>query len=132
MLWMVIIMMIEQMESKQLKNNKKEIFSKLRECIFEKDNSYKHINEVKISLLKSSNIVDEIKTLKVIELDDLESFLSYINYDYFLIFKFNDDYYFCDTELAPTLNIFSMLKLVDYKQYLRKDKIRKIDENSNF
>ena len=71
------------MESKQLKNNKKEIFSKLRECIFEKDNSYKHINEVKISLLKSSNIVDEIKTLKVIELDDLESFLSYINYDYF-------------------------------------------------
>lgn len=112
----------------ELKQNKKEIFSELRECIYEKEHN---INEVKISNLKTPNIVDEIRTLKVIEIDNLESSLLYTNYDYFLIFKHKDDYYFCDTELTPNLNIFSMLKLVDYKQYLRKDKIRKIDENYN-
>jgi len=103
--------------------SKKEVFSELRNVINGK------LNEVKISLLKNPQIIDEIKTLRVIELDSLESFLSYVNYDYFLMFKFNDDYYFCDTELVPTYNIQSMIKITDFNQIFRKDKINKINEN---
>jgi hypothetical protein len=106
---------------------KKEIFSELR--------NQPHLvsgglNEVKISLFKNPQIIEEIKTLRVIELDNLESFLSYVNYDYFLMFKFNEDYYFCDTELVPTYNTQSMTKIVDFNQIFRKDKINKINENS--
>jgi hypothetical protein len=108
----------------------KEVFFELREHIFLKD-VYKHINEVKISSLSNPNIVDEIKTLNVIKLDNLESFSSYINYDYFLIFKFKDDYYFCDTELFPSLGIFSLVKIVDYNLYLRKDKMKNLNKKSN-
>ena len=106
--------------------NKKEIFSEFRnQTYFANDK----LNEVKISLLKNPQIIEEIKTLRVIELDNLESFLSYVNYDYFLIFKFNDDYYFCDTELVPTYNMQSMTKIIDFNQIFRKDKINKINEN---
>ena len=104
--------------------DKKEIFSELRNVINGR------LNEVKISLLKNPQLVDEIKTLRVIELNSLESFLSYVNYDYFLMFKFNDDYYFCDTELVPTYNIKSMVKIIDFNYIFRKDKINKINENS--
>jgi hypothetical protein len=109
-------------------HNKKEIFSELREQLYLKDVT-NHINEVKISYLKNSNIINEIKTLQVIDLDNLESFLSYVNYDHFLMFKFEDDYYFCDTELTPSLGINSLLKILDFNQHLRKDKIKKLNTN---
>lgn len=110
----------------QQKNNKKEIFSPLRDCIYLKD-TYKHINDVKISSFDDSFLIDEIKTLKVIELDNLESFTFYLNYDHFLIFKFENDYYFCDTELTPILGVYSMIKISDYSLYLRKDKLKNIN-----
>jgi hypothetical protein len=109
-------------------HNKKEIFSELREQLYLKDVN-NNINEVKISCLKNSNIINEIKTLQVIDLDNLESFLSYVNYDHFLMFKFEYDYYFCDTELTPSLGINSLLKIIDFNQHLRKDKIQKININ---
>jgi len=107
-------------------NNKKEIFSELSDQIYLKD-IFDHINEVKISSLKNINIVEEIKVLQIIELDSLNSFLSYVNYDHYLMFKFKDDFYFCDTELVPLLGIYSLIKIVDLNQYLRKDKISKIN-----
>jgi len=103
--------------------NNKETFSELRDKLF------KQIKDVKISSLTNINILETIKTLKVIELDNLESFLSYVNYDHYLIFKFNDDYYFCDTELVFSLNSNCMIKIIDFNQILRKDKINKINEN---
>lgn len=121
------IMMIELMIVNN-QHNKKEIFSELREQLYLKDVT-NHINEVKISYLKNSNIINEIKTLQVIDLDNLESFLSYVNYDHFLMFKFEDDYYFCDTELTPSLGINSLLKILDFNQHLRKDKIKKLNTN---
>lgn len=127
MQWMDIIMMIELMIVNN-QHNKKEIFSELREQLYLKDVT-NHINEVKISYLKNSNIINEIKTLQVIDLDNLESFLSYVNYDHFLMFKFEDDYYFCDTELTPSLGINSLLKILDFNQHLRKDKIKKLNTN---
>lgn len=127
MQWMDTIMMIELMIVNN-QHNKKEIFSELREQLYLKDVT-NHINEVKISYLKNSNIINEIKTLQVIDLDNLESFLSYVNYDHFLMFKFEDDYYFCDTELTPSLGINSLLKILDFNQHLRKDKIKKLNTN---
>ena len=111
-------------------NNKKEIFSELRDFIYLNANTY--IKEVKISCLKNIYIIEEIRNLKVIELDNLEDFIQYTNYDHFLIFKFQDDYYFCDTQFAPLLNTRSMIKISDFNQHLRKDKIKKIDENSTY
>lgn len=125
MQWMDIIMMIGLMiVNKQ--HNKKEIFSELRDQLYLIDTGG-DINEVKISSLKNSNIINEIKTLQVIELDNLESFLSYVNYDHFLMFKFENDYYFCDTELTPSLQQYSLLKISDFNQHLRKDKIDKLN-----
>jgi hypothetical protein len=106
--------------------NKKDIFSEFRNEF----RNHGNLNEVKISLFKNPQIIEEIKSLRVIELNNLESFLSYVNYDYFLMFKINDDYYFCDTELVPTHNIYSMTKITDFNQLFRKDKINKINENS--
>jgi len=108
--------------------NKKDVFSELRDCIMQKDVN-NNINEVKISSLLNPNIVDEIKTLKIIKLENLESFISYANYDYFLIFKFNDEYYYCDTELVPSLGVFSMIKILDFNLYLRKDKMENLIKN---
>lgn len=108
--------------------NKKEIFSEFRRNLY-----FNTTNELKLSLLKSKNkdeIINELKTLKVIELNSLESFESFVNYDHFLMFKFDDCYYFCDTELVPGLKLESMIKISDFNQYLRKDKIKKLDEKS--
>ncbi len=69
MQWMDTIMMIELMIVNN-QHNKKEIFSELREQLYLKDVT-NHINEVKISYLKNSNIINEIKTLQVIDLDNL-------------------------------------------------------------
>lgn len=115
------ITMIEQQNSYK---NKKEIFSELRDKLFQQE------NDVKLSVLKNINVLETIKTLQVIELDNLKSFLSYINYDHFLIFKFNNEYYFCDTALVSS-NLNSMIKIIDFNQHLRKDKMKKINENSN-
>jgi len=115
-------------------NKKKEIFSELRDKIYEYGTSYineAQINEIKISSLKNKKIIDEIRALKVIELDSLKGFFSYVNYDHFLIFKFNDEFYFCDTELAYSLREESMIKISDFNFYLRKDKMKKIDIKSN-
>ena len=110
--------------------NKKEVFSELRNMIFRRDTFE---NGIKLSSLKNSNIINEVKTLKVIELDDLDSFRSYESYDNYLMFKHKDDYYFCDTQLIPGLENESLIKIVDYKQYLRKDKMKKIqDENTTY
>ena len=103
-------------------SNKKEIFSELRDQMFFKP------SEVRISSFKNPKIIEEIKTLKVIELDNLASFISYVNYDHFLIFKFNNEFYFCDTELVSSLNTHCMLKITDFNQHLRKDKMRKIQQ----
>ena len=117
-------------------NNKKEIFSEFRDQIFDKQALFSkifdksEIGEVKISSLKNDKILEEIKILKVIELDSLEDFYSYVNYDHFLIFKFNNEYYFCDTEFAPSLGLGCMIKIIDFNLYLRKDKMKKIDKFS--
>ena len=103
-------------------NNKKQIFSELRGILFEQ------LDNVRLSSLKNKKIIDEIKTLKVIEIDSLESFYSYTNYDYYLVFKFNDNYYFCDTELSNALNTDCMIKMIDYNQHLRKDKLDKLNQ----
>lgn len=112
---------------KVYQNNKKEIFAELRDEIYLKD-TYKHINEAKLSSFKNILLIETLKTLRVIELDDLESFLSYVNYDHFLIFKYKDDFYYCDTELVPELGKYSMLKIIDYHLYLRKEKLNKISQ----
>lgn len=117
---MDIITMIEQTNSYK---NKKEIFSELSDKI------YQQVSEVKISTLKNINILETIKTLQVIELDNLESFIFYLNYDHFLIFKFQGEFYFCDTELVPSYN--GLLKLSDFNYYLRKDKIHEINKISS-
>jgi len=106
--------------------NKKEIFSEFRKQIFN------GLNEIKLSSLTNKlKIINEFKSIKVIELDDLDTFESYVNYDHFLIFKNDNNYYFCDIELVPGLKKESLVKILDYNQYLRKDKIKKIqDENS--
>lgn len=125
---MASITMIELMKVKYTVNynNKKEIFSEIRDILFEQ------INDVKLSSLKNPKIIEEVKTLKIIELDDLKSFYTYANYDHFLIFKVKDDYYFCITDLIYSLNVNSMVKISDYHQYLRKDKLDKINkENIN-
>lgn len=86
-----------------------------------------NFSEIKISNL-NYKIIDEIKALKVIEIDNLESFNLYLSYDHYLIFKFNKEYYFCDTELSSTSNCkFSMVKIIDYNIIFRKDKINKIN-----
>ena len=104
-------------------SNKKEIFSELR--------NFNFLNsEVKLASLKNKNdVINELKTLKIIELNDFESFELYVNYDHYLIFKFDDDFYFCETVLVPQLGKQSMIKMLDFNKYLRKDKIRKIQEN---
>jgi len=107
-------------------NNKKEIFSELSDQIYLKD-IFDHINEIKISSLKNHKILEELKSLNIIEINKIENFLLYINYDHFLIFKLDNDYYFCNTELVPILGEYSMIKIIDFKQYLRKDKILKIN-----
>lgn len=100
-------------------NSKKEIFSEFRD-------NYLFTKEIKLSELQNQKIIDEIKTLKVIEIDDFKSFESYINYDHYLIFKKNDNFYFCDTELIPGLKDDSLIRIIDYNVYLRKDKIKRI------
>lgn len=77
-------------------------------------------------LFDNTLLVNELKTLKVIELDNFESFLFYLNYDYYLIFKFKNIYYFCDTDLTSTRGITSLVKLINFNKFLRKDKIMKI------
>jgi len=109
-------------------SNKKEIFSEIRDLIYKNTETDINISEVKISLLKNPNIVNEIKNLKIIELDNLEDFLSYVNYDHYLIFKFNNFYYFCDTELTSYLEKLSLIKMIDFSKYLRKDKINNIEK----
>ena len=107
--------------------NKKEIFAELRDYVYRKDFLDK-INDVNISIFKNPFLIETMKTLKVIELDDLESFSSYINYDHFLIFKINNEYYFCDTDLFTSFGKFSILKMIDYHLYLRKEKLNKISQ----
>jgi len=136
MRWMDSITIIEAMMPNN--NSKKENFSELRDYIFAQTaaeltsfgwQSVNNDHVVKISSLKNSKeIIEGIRTLKVIELDSLESFLSYLNYDHFLIFKFKNEYYFCDTILAPSLGLDSMIKISDFNQFFRKDKIKKINE----
>ena len=126
--WMDITMMIGQ--QKMSNSNKKELFAELRHNLY-----FNLSNELKLSTLKSKykdEIIDELKTLKIIELDDLQSFESYVNYDHYLIFKYDNQYYYCDTELVPGLKMESMIKIIDFNKYLRKDKIKKIDENSSY
>jgi hypothetical protein len=108
----------------------KEVFDVLRAYYYEYPHlmSNRMMNEVKISSFGSKELVEAIKVLKVVEVDDFESFYSYINWDHFLIFKVKNDYYFCDTELAPVYNEGSLLKILDYNLYLRKDKIDKLSK----
>ena len=108
----------------EIYKNNKEIFSEIRDKLFEQ------AKDVKISSLKNINVLETIKTLKVIELDNFESFSSYTNYDHYLIFKFNEDYFFCDTELASLLNTSSMIRMTDFNQLFRREKLNKINENS--
>ena len=104
--------------------NKKEIFSEISNLIW---SSSDKIDEIRLSNLKNSKvIISEIKTFKVIELDNLESFNLYASYDNYLIFKLENSYYFCNTELIPALGKYSLIKMIDYIFLLRKDKILKL------
>jgi hypothetical protein len=106
------------------------IFLKFRDIIYNNITS-DTTNDIRISCLENSNeIIDAIKTLKVIEIDNFESFFLYTNYDYYLLFKLIDDYYLCDTGLATTYGDKSMIRLVDYSYYLRKDKINQINKSN--
>ena len=106
---------------------KKELFSEIRDRIYH--NADEDIYEVKISSLKNSEkIVEEIKSLKVIKLDNLEDFLPYLNYDHFLIFKVKNEYYFCDTELTSIYDKYGIIRVTDFKHHLRKDKMKKIND----
>jgi hypothetical protein len=109
-------------------SSKKKIFLKLTTQIYSGIDIFE--NGIRLSSLKDDNLIEEIKTLKVIELDNLESFESYINYDHYLIFKLNECYYFCDTNLIPAIKFDCLIKINDYNQILRKDKIKKIDNIS--
>ena len=106
-------------------NNKKELFSELRSYYF-------LTKEIKLSVLRNTSIIDQIKILKVIELDNLENFESYKHYDNYLIFKCKENYYFCDTELISGLKEDSLIRIIDFNQHLRKDKLKKIDESSTY
>jgi len=117
-------------EQYQNHNNKKEIFFEIRDIIYDNSENAIDISDVKIYSLKTPHIIDEMKNLKIIELNNLDDFMSYVNYDHYLIFKFNNFYYFCDTELASYLDKLSLIKITDFSLYLRKDKINKI-ENFN-
>jgi hypothetical protein len=104
--------------------NKKEFFSEIINLIW---SSSDKIDEIRLTNLKNSKvIISEIKTFKVIELDNLESFVLYASYDNYLIFKFENSYYFCSTELIPILGKFSLIKMIDYIFLLRKDKILRL------
>lgn len=105
--------------------SKKQLFNELR-------NYYFLTKEIKLSVLRNTSIIDEIKLLKVIELNNLENFESYKHYDNYLIFKYKENYYFCDTSLISGLEEDSLIKIVDFNQHLRKDKIKKIDENTTY
>lgn len=118
MLWTDIILMIEA-------HNKKEIFSEIIDYIYLNVGTK---NEIKLSLLKNDNIIEELKTLQIIEIDDLESCFSYLNYDHFLIFKLKDYFYFCDTDIVISLGVNSIIKMLDFNQYFRKDKIERIQK----
>lgn len=130
MLLMVLIMIIES--TKVSLKSKKAIFSEFWKASYylesQKEICGYGVSEVKVS--HSKKLIEELKTLKVIELDNFESFLNYLNFDYYLIFRYNDEFYFCDTELATTYK--SLIKLVDYNIHLRKDKINKINENTTY
>jgi len=110
--------------------NKKEIFSVLRDYFYlnSKLDNHNTISDVKISSYNNSLLTETIKTLNVIELDNIESFSSYLNYDHFLMFKFEDDYYFCDTELVTLHGINGIIRISDYNLFLRKEKMKKISE----
>lgn len=107
-----------------LNKDKKNIFKGLINQLF-KSGTFEY--GVKLSSFEEQDLVEEIKNLKVIELDNLDDFNSYINYDYFLIFKFNEDYFFCDTKMIPSLGYDSLIKLIDYNHHLRKDKMMRIN-----
>jgi hypothetical protein len=111
-------------------NNKRNFFSEVSNVIYLNDMQSDKFNlsEIKMSNLKTPFIIDEIKAIRVIELDNIESFSSYTNYDYFLIFKVKCDYYFCETALAKTYGIYGLIKLLDFNQHLRKEKMKKIEK----
>jgi len=117
-------------EQCQSHNNNKEIFCEIRDMIYKNSEKAIGISDVKISSLKNPHIIDDIKNIKIIELNNLADFMSYVNYDHYLIFKVDNFYYFCDTELASYLYNLSLIKISDFNLYLRKDKINKI-ENFN-
>lgn len=105
-------------------NNRYKIFAELNKFYFLDK------FECKLSSLENKDkIINEIKTLKIIEIDNLDEFYSYSNYDHFLIFKNKNEYYFCNTELIPAVNKESLLKITDFNHYLRKDKIKKIESD---
>ena len=107
-------------------SEQKELFSDIIKLIWD------DINELKISKLNNyKKIIKEIKTFKVIEINNLESFFRYKSYGNFILFKYKHDYYFCDTELIPILKIKSLIKIIDYKVFLRKEKILKILKINN-
>jgi hypothetical protein len=106
-------------------NPKKEIFSVLRDLIF-------LTKEIKLAEFNNNRLIEEMKSLKVIELDNLKDLHSYINYDHYLIIKNNNNYYFCDVDLYPGIGEQCLLKVIDYNQILRKDKIKRIDENTTY
>lgn len=123
---MLLTDLITKIEQMKLSSRNKDIFQPLRDCIYAKN---EYINAIKISSFNNLDMINEIKTLKIIEIDNLESFSSYINYDYFLIFKCEDEYYFCDTEMSAVFGIFSMIKIQDYTILLRKDKLKELKIN---
>lgn len=104
-------------------NDKKDIFSELINQLFRKGTFELG---VKLSSFENEKLIEELKNLKLINIDKLEDFENYSNYDYFLIFKHDDEYYFCDTKMIPSLGTDSLIKLIDFKHFLRKDKLTKI------
>lgn len=116
-----------------MKNKDKiKIFTEITDKIYLSELVSDEIGELRFSSLDNCDkIIKEIKTLKVIELDNIEGFLSYMSYDHFIIFKYNKEHYFCNTELSLALGKHCMLKITDYRHHLRKDKIIEIRKNNS-
>ena len=75
----------------------------------------------------SREMIDAVVNLTVVENEtDLKKLK---NYDYFLVVKKGDDYLFLDTSMVDTSGPLNpLIKLENYNLYLRKEKLKKINE----
>jgi hypothetical protein len=111
------------------KSSLPKLINKILDCdsLFLLKNKSSDIEGVDIFSFNDEYLIHEIKNTRVINIDKIEDYLSYLSYDYYLIFKCDDEYYFTDTELSHKLK-GAIIKLLDYNLIFRKEKITKLKE----